>query len=374
VAIIEARPWGATPWLSEALPKRHSRRTKPEVVVIGAGLTGLSAAYHLARRGVSVTVCEAGEVGSGASGRTGGLVLEGTARELPAGTERSFSIIEGIVREESIECGLAMPGCREIAHRRGDAGVRDGATMPWTDDGCAIEIVRVVPGGVVEPRALLLGLAKAAIRSGAEILEQTRVAPLTIGSSPTLEVNGTTIRPDHVIVAVNAWTGALLPQLQSVQGALTFACATEPLGERTLEQIGLEDAIPFYTVDQPYLWGRNLADGGVVFGAGLVFGTPAELERMSSEDREPRSILERLEARVRGLNPALANVRIAARWGGPVAFREGLAPILSRLPDSPRILVVGAYAGHGVALSVWAGELLSRVILDNAPLPQWGAL
>ena len=71
--------WGTSPWDTGAPRPEPSPPRSCDAAVVGAGLTGLSAAYHLARRGADVVVLEAERVGAGASGRTGAIALEGTA-------------------------------------------------------------------------------------------------------------------------------------------------------------------------------------------------------------------------------------------------------------------------------------------------------
>jgi glycine/D-amino acid oxidase-like deaminating enzyme len=210
------------------------------------------------------------------------------------------------------------------------------------------------------------------VKSGAS--KQRRVEALTVTATPKLKVKDEEIHPEYVIVAVNAWTLATLPRLATLRSALTYACMTEPLDESVLAAIGLGERIPFYTADTPYLWGRVCKDGSVVFGAGLTFGEPNELEDVSVKGGEPAVILERLARRVTSLHPALENTRITARWGGPIAFREGAIPLLMRHPQNALIFVAGAYAGHGVAFSVHAGALIASAILDGSELPSWGGV
>src|SRR5580704_2706686 len=72
--------WGEAPWpRGPELANAPATSGNPEVAIIGGGLTGTSTALHLARRGIRCVVYEAGLIADGASGRTGGLVLEGTA-------------------------------------------------------------------------------------------------------------------------------------------------------------------------------------------------------------------------------------------------------------------------------------------------------
>ncbi len=145
------------------------------------------------------------------------------------------------------------------------------------------------------------------------------------------------------------------------------------LDSERLQEIGLAGGIPFYTIDTPYLWGRLVGDGRIIFGAGLAFGSPDELEKLDLDAPEVRNQFARLEERVRGLNPALKHIDFSARWAGPIAFTDDMRPILGRLPDASRIFVAGAYAGHGVALSVKAGEMIALAIAEDRQLPGWGS-
>jgi gamma-glutamylputrescine oxidase len=364
------RAWGEPPWRREAVPKRALESSAPEVAVIGGGLTGVSAAYHLAKRGVRTVLLEAGIIGDGASGRSGGIVLEGTALGVLEGTGACLPALESLVREESIECGLRLQGCWEIAHHR--ENVRH--PLPWNDEGLPVYIVSTVAGGTLDPMALVTGLARAAVCAGATVHERMPVRRVITENPPVLELDGAVIRPGSVVVALNAWAQSMLPNLGAVTSALTFACATEAHDTTALREIGLGAGMPFYTVDLPYLWGRQLADGRMVFGSGLAFGSPQELEALDIGAAEPRAVLDPLEARVRALNPALGEVRFSARWAGPVAMTDGRSPFLGRLPDMPAVLVAGGYAGHGVALAVWAGKVMARAIVKGGPLPPWGAL
>jgi glycine/D-amino acid oxidase-like deaminating enzyme len=350
---------------SSATPSRI-----PDVAIVGGGLTGASAAYHLAKMRIRAVLFEAGLLADGASGRTGGLVLEGTAAGILDQVDVCVPGLKRLVDEEEIDCDLVLPGCWEIEHRK----FAPRRMLPWSDDGRPVGIARTVSGGAVQPAALTIGIAQAAARLGAIIREQSPVSGIITGPELSLEIGGQRIRPGHVVVATNAWINATLPDTPPLHSSLTFACATEPLDAATLAAIGLGDGVPFYTSDLPYLWGRTTRDRRVIFGAGLVFGEAADLEQTDVREGSSGAVLERLQKRVRGLHPALRETRFEAAWAGPIAFAEDSIPLLGPHPANPRVLVSGGYAGHGVALGVRAGELLALAVGENLPLPKWGSL
>jgi glycine/D-amino acid oxidase-like deaminating enzyme len=81
--------------------------------------------------------------------------------------------------------------------------------------------------------------------------------------------------------------------------------------------------------------------------------------------------MARLEARVHGLHPLLRDIRITHRWGGPILIGEQWRPIFGTHPQSSQALVFGAYAGHGVALSVYLGRWAAEALLGRRALPEW---
>src|SRR5437868_370627 len=100
--------WGEPPWRVEVEIPRKPPPARCDVAVVGGGFTGLSAAYHLARRGCRVAVLEATRIGAGASGRTGGLALEGTAHGPLPGVEACLPALADLVAEADVACDLAL--------------------------------------------------------------------------------------------------------------------------------------------------------------------------------------------------------------------------------------------------------------------------
>jgi len=84
-------------------------------------------------------------------------------------------------------------------------------------------------------------------------------------------------------------------------------------------------------------------------------------------------LLARLRDRVCGLHPALTAVKFSHAWGGPILIGAGWRPVFAWHPRSRDLLVLGAYSGHGVALSVYLGRWAAEVMLGRRRLPAWGA-
>src|SRR5438105_165926 len=108
MTVLEAtrRPWGEPLWRRRSICAATALPSEVDVAIIGAGLTGASAAWHLARRGVRPVVLEAALLGDGASGRTGGIVLEGTAAGIMEGVEDCVTSLARLVDELGIACDL----------------------------------------------------------------------------------------------------------------------------------------------------------------------------------------------------------------------------------------------------------------------------
>lgn len=369
--------WGTPPWEISFLPTRQEIPKRADFVIIGAGFTGLAAAawLRLLEPNKSVVVLEAGSIGAGASGRTGGMVLaESAAGDLP-GLGDVLDGFSQILARLNIDCDLLLPGAWEIG-RSGDA---PGSPIRWNDSD-TLRVVAEVPGGTLDPGKLVSGLARAGQRLGVAIFENRRVQRIHWDKGAELEFTREggpveKIVAGKVLFATNALSLSLSGLAEQTHPKLTLAALTAPLCEENVEAIGLAQRKPFYTVDFPYLWGRVRHDNSIVWGAGLVEAErPGDLESIDIASAEPSRMFASLEKRIRGLHPALSSVQFTHRWGGPILFREGWRPAFDFHPESRDGIVLGAYAGHGVALSSYLGAWVAEVLLDRREPPEWGGI
>ena len=383
----KAHPWGAPPWTINFRPAPRALPDRVDFAIVAAGFSGLSAAAWLRRfaPGRSVLVLESASLGDGASGRTGGMALAETAAGNLPGLGDVLAGYKKILRALRIDARLKLPGVWELSR---SAFAEKHSPIRWSDSG-ELRAVRLVPGGTVDPGKVLAGLARAAEKAGAQIVEHAEVRALEFSNPLRLHVRRKLrgriqhkeIRADQVLLATNAYSLELSALRATAEPKLTFALATAPLSAAQLKAIGLSSRRPFYTIDFPYLWGRLLESNGVIFGSGLVpapIGMPLriptgahDLRRFDVRRGEAAERLRWLESRVRHLHPALASVSVTHRWGGPILFTEKMLPIFRRHPRSKQVMVLAGYNGHGVALSVYLGKWAAEALLARRPLPRW---
>jgi glycine/D-amino acid oxidase-like deaminating enzyme len=339
-----------------------------DVAVVGAGFTGLATAHYVLQGSptLRLAVFEALQVGAGASGRTGGLVLEDTAVGALPGVEDCIATLQELVATQRIPCDLHLGGCWEI----GRFGAHACSPIHWSDRG-TLQVVNFIAGGAFDPRKFLAGMAATVQRAGGQIFEHAPVTGLDVASrrGVRLEVAGKAVDTERVVFATNAFCLPLLGLQDWAGGVHTIALATEPLADAVFDAIGWATRAPFYTLDLPYLWGRATADGRAVIGAGLV--GRGDVENARVDGAEAMHLFDGLEHRIRGLHPALHDVRITHRWMGPICFTSDSKPVIASVDDDGRVLVATGYHGHGVALSVRVGKLLAAVLAGQSDLPAW---
>ncbi len=369
-----ANRWGTPPWTIAFRPTPRPLPPEVDFAVAGGGFTGLATAAWLRRLDPtkSVAVFESSSIGAGASGYTGGMALAETAAGDLPGLGDVLAGLSDTLAQLAVDCDLTLPGVWEV----GRSGGLPDSPIAWTDSG-EVRALRQLPGGTVDPGKLVSGLARAAETLGAQIFENASIEHIEF-QEPLLmsvgEPSGRTqlVRAGKILLATNAMSLELSDLAGRAEPKFTLAIATEPLQVTQLQDLGLNSGKPFYTADFPYLWGRLLRTGGVVFGSGLVpVNDWREFADLDIAEGQAADLIASLELRVRGLRPALRSVQFTHRWGGPILIADQWRPVFAQHPRSRHALVLGAYSGHGVALSVYLGRWAAEVLCGRKALPDW---
>jgi glycine/D-amino acid oxidase-like deaminating enzyme len=361
--------WGNPPWQIDFRSTARELPSEVNFAIVGGGFSGLSAAARLrqVQPDKTTAVFEADCVGAGSSGHTGGMTLaESAAGDLPG----LGDVLEGfaeILKELRIECDFNLPGVWELGRKK----IKKDSPISWNDSG-TLGVVNDVPGGSADPGKLVSGLAQAAQRTGAAIFENARVEEISYQHPLELKISGRRIRAGQVLIATNAESLELSDLSGGAEPKFTLALATESLTEPQLNDVGPSTHKPFYTVDMPYLWGRPLHRNQLIFGSGLVHLEHwSELLNVNISSGEAAGLMRLLESRVHSLHPALQNIQFTNRWGGPILIADEMIPVFRHHLKSKNIIVLGAYSGHGVALSVYLGRWAADVLAGKRKLPSW---
>jgi len=341
-----------------------------DFAVVGGGFTGLSAAARLAKLAPSARIAlfEAETIGAGSSGHTGGMVLAETAAGDMPGLGDVLGGFSSIVREFKIDCDLTLPGVWEV----GRSATRPDSPIQWVDSG-DLRTQKAVPGGSIDPGKMVSGLAEAAAQHGTLILENSPIEDIGFGDPLRLKVaGGREITARKVLLATNAESLELNALAGVADPKFTLALAIGELKDSQLRNLGLDSGRPFYTSDLPYLWGRLLHGNHMIFGSGLVhLENWQELRNIDVSLGEAARLMAALERRVRSLHSELREVEITHRWGGPILIADKWEPVFRQHAKMDNVTVLGAYSGHGVALSVYLGSWAAEAMLERRPLPDW---
>jgi glycine/D-amino acid oxidase-like deaminating enzyme len=368
---ISRTHWGNPPWTIDFHPVQKPIPHEVDFAVVGGGFTGLSAAAWLRRTepDKSVALFESASIGAGASGHTGGMVLdESAAGDLP-GLGDVLGGFTSILKDLAVDCDLTLPGVFEL----GRSGTLPDSPISWTDSG-VLGAVKQVPGGTIDPGKLVSGLGTSAERNGALIFENAAVEDIAFEDPVGLHVGGVQVLAKSVLLATNAMSLELADLARRAQPKFTLALATEPLSSAQIRDLGLASRKPFYTIDFPYLWGRLLRTDGIVFGSGLVhLDDWREFADLDIATGQAAELMARLDLRARGLHPGLKNLQFTHKWGGPILIANQWRPVFSRHSRSPHVIVLGGYSGHGVALSVYLGRWAAEVMCARKALPDWNS-
>ncbi|WP_224405619.1 FAD-dependent oxidoreductase [Afifella sp. IM 167] len=368
-----------------------------DAAIVGAGFTGLRAALRLAEAGAKVAVFEAGEVGHGASGRSGGQVnpmlpvprpenlLKAVGRtyfeRLAEVSLGSADELFDLVRRYQIDCQARQNGWLRVDHSRGARERARAAALEWNRFGAGFEFVdgdqvrrmtgspvfdsaTLAPrGGAVQPLSLVRGLARAAESAGARIYVRSPVTELRrVGERWAMTAGGTAgrhrVAAEKVILATNGYTDGLLAGLkQSILPLTPVQIATRPLGE---EEIGpvLPGGQTISDTRRLIMYGRREPDNRIVYG-GLGF------RRLFAGVGGVEWLLKDV-ARV---FPSIRPESWRFEWDGQIAVTADRVPHFHE--PAPGLLAGLGYNGRGVAMSLVMGRVLAERALgaEAASLP-----
>ena len=378
--------WADTAEPLPAFPKLAGE-VKADVVIIGAGYTGLSAAHHIAKSGLSPVVLEANHPGWGASGRNGGVITakfrlsfrdidaahgRAMARRMYEIAHDSVEMVDELVSEFGITSArLTRSGQVKAAHNQAtlNSAIDEAEWMKREMGDTEVRILdahqvreetgsRGFVGGVLNPGSggihplnYLRGLAKGVARRGVPIFQESPVLGLRRdGDGVIAETPGGSVRARQAIIATNSYsdltsaTARLQRTLVPFRSALI---ATEKLSPNLAGSL-MPTGRTYTETKRMIRWFRKV-DDRVIFGGRGAFG---------KQDSE--SAFDALRKAMVGIFPELADIPLAFKWSGLVAMTLDSVPHVGRLDD--RTLYSVGYNGAGVAMSSLMGRYLAALV------------
>jgi glycine/D-amino acid oxidase-like deaminating enzyme len=379
--------------------RRHAFRgdTICDVAIVGAGFTGLWAAYYLLRADPSlhVVLLEKEYAGFGASGRNGGwlsaifpvslprvekLYSHRAALDLQSAMNATVTEVGEVVEREGIDCDFAREGLVSLARNpaqlvRARAAVegaeRFGLTGQWQlfSSGQAREKVHAagVLGGlytehcaVLQPDKLVRGLAERVEEMGGVICENTAVTRIEPGRVSTQA--GGRVEASVVVRATEAFTATLADSRRNLVPLYSLVLATAPLPEDRLAALGLDRRSAFNDLRHLRVYAQPTSEGRIVFGGrGAPYHFASKVD--PAFDAHP-GIHGKLVHTLHDFFPGLRDVPITHRWGGPLGVPRDWFPSVGYDP-ARRTAWAGGYVGDGVATSNLSGRVLRNLILGT---------
>lgn len=360
---------------------------RAEIVVIGGGYTGMSAALHAAAAGRDVVVLEAGEVGQGGSGLNGGQVIAGLKHDpevleslygervggqLIACSGAAPDLVFDLIRQYAIECDAVRTGWLQLAASERHLESLERRAAQWRSRGADTavlserEAARLTGtecyrggwidrrGGTVQPLAYLLGLARAATASGARLFIRSPARALSrCGEDWRVEALGHSVTARTVVVATDAYTGRPFDALRrTVVAVPSIQVATAPLPQALRDGV-LPAGQSVSDTRRVLRYFRLDASGRFVLGTRGAYG---DIPVPTSTRAHECAVCE--------LYPRLAGVPLEHRWGGFVAMTRDGIPHLHE--PAPGLLAGLGYNGRGVAMATVMGGLLARRALGES--------
>lgn len=365
-------------------PAMDGSRTA-DVVIVGGGFTGLSAAAHLAKSGTNVVLIEAHRFGDGASGRNGGQLGTGQRGSLDeyeaeVGWTRAKALFDlaeeakAHLLEFAAVNGIEIdftPGQMSVAHKpryvedyrkyaeymHERAGYRHISFMDREEASWRLGSTRYHGGirdtgtGHIHPLKLVVGTARVAAEAGAHLFEQTRALKIgNKGSKVVVETPRGTITADKGFIATNAYIDELEPVTAAhVMPIGSFIGATVPLPADSPVLPGGESVDDSRFVVRYF---RKSKDGRLLFGGREIYAV-----------KDPKDIHIHIRRQITEIYPALKDVEITHGWGGFVGITMPRKPYVREV--MPNVISAAGYSGHGVMLSNFMGKLYAETVSGN---------
>jgi len=370
-----------------------------DVVIIGAGYTGLSCAIHLAKKGIkNVVVLDANHVGWGCSGRNAGFVLPGSGRlgyadlvsrfgkeatlNLHDDYMAAISLVKELSDEGRFDIDASESGYLKLAHsakwfeklkntadylhRDFDYEVevidKESFCQNFVDHTKVYGAIRYTNGYGINPLKLVNGYARYAESLGVKIFNHSSVTDITSGNQHKVQTEFGSVTADKLVMATNGYTPQGLKSKLSnkILPVLTSVIVTEPLTAKQLEESNFRTQQVMMDTRELKYYYRLLSGNRILFGGrGAISGKQALHPKYN----------QRLLTELHSSFPTLREIKIDHSWIGWISVSMDQMPHIFGTEDD--VYYATGYCGSGVSFTSLAGKQLAELIVGdevNSPL------
>lgn len=351
-------------------------RAPVEVVVVGGGVVGCSAALYLAHAGVPCVLLEKRRPGWAASGRNAGAIRRHGRHhtELPLAVE-SMELWEAFAAESAVDFHFTRGGDLVVAFTEVEAERLAASAAAYREMGLDVRLLdqaaasEVAPGLSTDVRAAshcpddamaypilaTRALAAAAVAAGAEVRSHCEVVGVVTAAGRVAGVRYTTadgaeheLQAGCVVNATGPWAGAVSAMAGS-HAAVAPRRSQMLVTDRTAPWLS-----PFVAGNGIYV--RQSPYGNVMVGGG------GRWEEVGHTTRGTATTLQRLSARFLRIFPKMAHLQVLRGWAGSVEITPDHRPLLGLDPRVPGLIVAAGFCGNGFALGPVAGRVVADLV------------
>ncbi len=360
-----------------------SKDVETDVVVIGGGLTGVSAAYHAVKAGFKTVLIEKDVVANGSAGRNGGMIVEGMeidfaeaiekygleeAKELWANTVAAQALTIALICEHSIDCDFDQKGSLYIGISSNESGKIRKEAETRRSQGFDAEIIEKgkqfkqspFDGMLLNPKDATLhpvkfirGLAEVAEKFGTIIFEHT---PAITYDAHTVKTPQGTITAKRVVLALESGSQNILANKATI--VRSQAIVTKPLSNEKLASLDWQKGNMFWVVENDYISCRTIGNRLFICKSVSVDATPQELDK--NKDLQVHEILS--------FFPTLTqdDLEVSHQWSGLMVENHNHRPHIREVNGC---FEISGHAGNGLTNAIMCGKLIAD-FLSGKPIPK----
>ncbi|MCF8066953.1 MAG: FAD-binding oxidoreductase [Desulfobacterales bacterium] len=390
--------WFETAGLNTTTPNAPLLEEKiiADIAIVGGGFTGLSSAYHLAKKYPQkrIVLLDAARCGYGASGRNGGHAIlypmvqimevykkkgREAAVEFASVAKQGLGIVKSFIEEYDIDCEFEETGFVEFIEkeRQINAVMEEykileslGIESDFLSRKAVSEKfntthfhggVKTNSEGGLNPCKLALGLKEVVQSMNVEIFEQTKVTSVSPGRTVTINTEFGEVHADAVVLGTNGYTSTLNLFKKYMVPFHDYVISTAPLTSEQMTSLGWKGREALADNRNLFNYYRLSGDNRIIFGGELVKYYYGNIPSPGNN----KHVISLLEERLLKIWPQLKGVKIEHRWGGTDGLTRDILPLIGVLGEYKNIFYGVGYSGEGICWANLAGKIISQLYAEK---------